>query len=498
MAFTLDSRCPAKLFILILLWLTNVVIVKCQNEFNLTFIPKEIERLVEEQERIITVEYPCWTSGHALTFKVDNEVIARVMKNATVFLGSDQLGEKCEEYRRLNASITIRGVRLGRTTLTAYHQLINRTTSPGVAVHRNYRISVVRRTRTLDTVYRAILIPIVIILTLCMGCALDLDVIKVILKRPIPPFIGFCCQFILMPLLGFAISQAFRMEAGLGLGLLVVSCSPGGGASNAWSVLLRGDINLSMTMTFISKICALFMMPLWLFTLGRFYLEQRIGIPYVDIVLSLISLLTPIIIGVIIRKIKASIADFLTKGVRVMSLSLIVYILGFGTYVNVYRYRMMGSDPSIIPSAFLLPAFGFTMGMGLARLLRQTPRNSVTIGIETGIQDITISLVVLQFTFGQPEADLAAVMPIATVLFMHIPLMIAYVILTIYARTCEKNKKEKDGELGAIGTDNITEKEDIPQSTESVIDTKPGVYSLTWKPTEAGPISNGTANGVAN
>ncbi|VEL18402.1 unnamed protein product [Protopolystoma xenopodis] len=42
-----------------------------------------------------------------------------------------------------------------------------------------------------------------------------------------------------------------------GFGLLTIGCSPGGGGSNIWTLLLGGDINLSMVMTFISSVTAL-------------------------------------------------------------------------------------------------------------------------------------------------------------------------------------------------------------------------------------------------
>ena len=42
-----------------------------------------------------------------------------------------------------------------------------------------------------------------------------------------------------------------------GFGLLVIGCCPGGMASNFWTLLLDGDVNLSITMTFISSIAAM-------------------------------------------------------------------------------------------------------------------------------------------------------------------------------------------------------------------------------------------------
>ena len=53
------------------------------------------------------------------------------------------------------------------------------------------------------------------------------------------------------------------------LGLFVLGCSPGGTGSNFWTLLLDGDINMSITMTFMSTMLALGFMPLWIFTLGE-------------------------------------------------------------------------------------------------------------------------------------------------------------------------------------------------------------------------------------
>ena len=40
-------------------------------------------------------------------------------------------------------------------------------------------------------------------------------------------------------------------------GLLAMSCSPGGGGSNVYAHLLRGDLDLSITMTFFSTLLSL-------------------------------------------------------------------------------------------------------------------------------------------------------------------------------------------------------------------------------------------------
>jgi solute carrier family 10 (sodium/bile acid cotransporter), member 3/5 len=45
-------------------------------------------------------------------------------------------------------------------------------------------------------------------------------------------------------------------NAALQLGLFVTGCSPGGGASNMWTYVLGGNLNLSITMTCLSTLAA--------------------------------------------------------------------------------------------------------------------------------------------------------------------------------------------------------------------------------------------------
>lgn len=119
-----------------------------------------------------------------------------------------------------------------------------------------------------------------------MGCALNLNVVRQILARPIGPAVGFVSQFSFMPLVGYnlllcflnvelvccthlihvrfflqqfslAMSQLFIKHPLKGFGLLVMGVCPGGIASNFWTLLLDGDVNLSITMTFISSVFAM-------------------------------------------------------------------------------------------------------------------------------------------------------------------------------------------------------------------------------------------------
>jgi len=50
----------------------------------------------------------------------------------------------------------------------------------------------------------------------------------------------------------FALVKVFGISDGLALGYFAAGCAPGGGVSNMYTYLLRGDVSLSVTMTLIS------------------------------------------------------------------------------------------------------------------------------------------------------------------------------------------------------------------------------------------------------
>lgn len=80
---------------------------------------------------------------------------------------------------------------------------------------------------------------------------------------------GVLLQFLLMPFLGFLLVKSLDLDYITGLMLLVVTCSPGGSYSNWWCSLFNADLALSVTMTAISTVLSIFMMPFNLYVYTR-------------------------------------------------------------------------------------------------------------------------------------------------------------------------------------------------------------------------------------
>ncbi|EYC00162.1 hypothetical protein Y032_0117g645 [Ancylostoma ceylanicum] len=158
----------------------------------------------------------------------------------------------------------------------------------GDEVVQPYQLRIVRSNRDEKvTLAFSIFIAIfVLIITFMMGTQLEPRRIIGIVRKPIGPTVGFFCQFGLMPTLGFLLAE-YGLPAdavSLKLALFAVSTCPGGGKSSFWTIIFGGNLDLSISMTFTQTIAALFMMPLWMGTLGKHFTDAHVRIPFAKLI----------------------------------------------------------------------------------------------------------------------------------------------------------------------------------------------------------------------
>ena len=95
-----------------------------------------------------------------------------------------------------------------------------------------------------------------------MGLTLSFSDFKQVLRNPWTVGVGFLAQYIVKPALGYVIAGAMGLSPPLATGLVLVSCCPGGQASNVATYIAHGNVALSVLMTTCSTIAAIFMTPL--------------------------------------------------------------------------------------------------------------------------------------------------------------------------------------------------------------------------------------------
>lgn len=170
------------------------------------------------------------------------------------------------------------------------------------------------------------------------------------------------------------------------------------------------------------------MMPLWLFTLGQsLFSNVKTEVPFKNILQTLVCMLIPLAIGLAFQKWLPRAAKFCRRILAPVSIFMIIFIIIFGTYANLYMFRLFTWRILLAASANVW--LGFLLGTLLSRAFDLSLADTVAVAVETGVQNTGIAFVLLGFSLGQPEGDLAAVVPVAASIMTPVPLIIAYFVL---------------------------------------------------------------------
>ena len=138
-----------------------------------------------------------------------------------------------------------------------------------------------------------------------LGVSLDLklDDFKRVLVSPKAPGIGLMAQFILLPAFTFLLTLVLKPHPSMALGMILVAACPGGNLSNIMTYLAKGNCAVSISMTAISTVAAIFMTPLNLSIWGSLNpatadILRRVSLSPVDVFSTVFVILgIPLILG---------------------------------------------------------------------------------------------------------------------------------------------------------------------------------------------------------
>lgn len=134
-----------------------------------------------------------------------------------------------------------------------------------------------------------------------MSATVDIGQMRKQLRNWRALMIGLSLQFFFLPFVGFCIVKILGMKETIGVTLLVVTTSPGGSYSNWWCSLFNADLALSVSMTGISTLLSVVMLPLNLviYTWSTYSNEVVKSLDWFALFLSLIVVLGGITSGVL-------------------------------------------------------------------------------------------------------------------------------------------------------------------------------------------------------
>jgi len=283
-----------------------------------------------------------------------------------------------------------------------------------------------------------IVLPILTILMFDLGLTLKPQDFQLIAQRPKPVLVGLVGQIILLPLIAWAIIQSpitNNLSPLFLIGIMLVACSPGGSSSNVFSMLAKGDVALSVTLTACSSLITLFTLPLIMAWVTASVGEATdIHLPIGNLLIqNLVLMVVPIAIGFVVNFFRSQTAAKIhnvLKRIAMPALILLVTVFFFQhKQTIVEEFASLGLTMTILILATT------ACGALLAWLLKLTTKERRTLVIEIGMQNaaqaITIACSPLIF-----NNEIIAIPAIIYALMMNL-ILLAYVGFTKISARCD-------------------------------------------------------------
>ncbi len=235
------------------------------------------------------------------------------------------------------------------------------------------------------------------VIMLGMGLTLTFDNFRAVLRMPKAVALGFFAQFAIMPFLGWSLGKLFSLETPFAVGLILVSCCPGGTASNVVTYLARAHVCLSVVMTMCSTFAAIAMTPL----LTSWLAGTLVPVDAWGLFKSTVQVvILPVLLGLWLNRLAPGAVrrtQLLLPLVSVVTIALICASIIGGS-----APAIKAAAPRLLGAVFSLHVGGFAFGYLIARLTRWDAIVARTVSIEVGMQNSGLGVVLARSHFADP------------------------------------------------------------------------------------------------
>ena len=254
-----------------------------------------------------------------------------------------------------------------------------------------------------------IVMPILIVLMFLLGTELNKEAFVNVTRNPKAVLLGMAGQIVLLPAIAFILAWLLDIPAVYFMGLVLIACCPGGSSSNVFSMLAKGDVALSVTLTAVSSIVTLFTLPV-IMELTSHIVSHNAGISIELpvgklLVQNIVLLFVPLMAGWFFRRWKSKVSKVLNKLAfpALMTLALLFFLQYTQEIIDNFRLIGMACGLLILAS--------MACSSLLSRIGRLTQAARRTIVIEVGMQNAAqaIAIATSPFIFNSGEMAIPAI-----------------------------------------------------------------------------------------
>ena len=268
-----------------------------------------------------------------------------------------------------------------------------------------------------------------------MGMTLKVDDFKLIVKYPKGVIIGIIAQFVIMPLLAFALAKIFNLAPEIAVGVILVGCCPGGTSSNVMTFLAKGNTALSVTITSCTTLLAPFMTPALIYLLA----SEWLPVSFMAMFMSVVKVvLVPIILGIIAQLL---FKPLVAKSVDILpTVSVVAIVAIVAAVVSGSRDKILETGLIIFAIVILHNGLGYLFGFLVAKLFKLTYDDQKAVSIEVGMQNSGLGAQLAMAHF-----DPVAAVPSAIFSFWHN--ISGPILATFWGAKADKKEKNEQVNL---------------------------------------------------
>ncbi len=246
----------------------------------------------------------------------------------------------------------------------------------------------------------------IVLAFLMFGIALDTRTsdFRAVAHMPKAMAVGIAAQFILLPATSFGLSILLGFSASISMGMILVACCPPGAISNILTYRSGGDVALSVSMTAIANLMAIFLMPLNIALWGS--LHPKASAILTEINLSALEMLgdillilgIPFAIGMTLAHRHPGFAAASIAWVRRFSLMALLAFILIAFFSNLSAF--FDYIPLVAVAVFLQDTMALSLGYGIAASFGVPERARRAITFEVGVRNTGLGLGIVFSFFG--------------------------------------------------------------------------------------------------
>jgi BASS family bile acid:Na+ symporter len=241
---------------------------------------------------------------------------------------------------------------------------------------------------------------VLFLINIGIGSSLKFKDFAPIFKQPKALGFGVALQILLLPTIAFILAQAFGLPPAAQVGLVILAACPGGTTSNFISYIIKANVPLSIAMTTVNSVITLLTIPFFTgLALTRFMSSDSTVTLAAGETVGQIALVVvvPVVIGILLHRFFRKFADGIQKPLKIINsilLATVFLIKYFASEQAGGAGLNAGIILSVLPAVILLHVLGLGFGYSAGKQMKTGRQTSVTLGIEVGLQNTTLALLV--------------------------------------------------------------------------------------------------------